>query len=363
MCARQARSIAALLLTAPRPIRSFYSFSGVLAAVSTRNQISSACTPSSTGIFPAQRRTHCTMGEDFNTRAVDKVILSRKQSEGVGATVRRSIGGFSLRSFDPFLLLDEFDVGKPAGFPDHPHRGFETVTYMLKGYTEHEDSCGHRGKIGPGSLQWMTAGKGIVHSEMPFGDENGHGLQLWVNLRRSDKMCQPAYQELNAEDIPSVTKQGVTATVIAGKALGASSPVQTRTPTYYIHFKMEPGSELKQPIPKDMNAFLYILGGRARIGGGQEGSEIEAHNTVTLTKSEEESGILVKTSDSPADFVLICGEPLNEPVVQHGPFVMNTQEEIQQAIMDYQLGRNGFENASTWYSEIGLPITQADRHR
>ncbi|CAM9175324.1 unnamed protein product [Discosporangium mesarthrocarpum] len=163
-----------------------------------------------------------------------QVILSRKQSEGVGATVYRSIGSFSMRNFDPFLLLDEFETAKPAGFPDHPHRGFETVTYMLKGYVEHEDFCGHRGKIGPGSLQWMTAGKGIVHAEMPYGDEKGHGLQLWVNLRKSHKMCQPAYQELSAEDIPSVTKEGVTAIVIAGEALGVSSPVQTRTPTYYM---------------------------------------------------------------------------------------------------------------------------------
>eukprot|EP00903_Cladosiphon_okamuranus_P018649 g17164.t1 len=299
---------------------------------------------------------------DFASRSVDQIILSREQAEGQGALVRRSIGSFALRNFDPFLMLDEFDVATTAGFPDHPHRGFETVTYMLKGVMEHEDFCGHRGKIGPGSLQWMTAGKGIVHAEMPCGSERGHGLQLWVNLKSADKMVAPAYQELNADEIPSVTKDGVTAIVIAGEALGTSSPVQTRTPTHYIHFKMEPRSELKQPIPSNMNGFLYILGGKAAVGaGGGEKDQIEAHNTVTLTKGG--SGVTVKTFDSPADFVLICGVPTGEPVVQHGPFVMNTRQEIQQAMMDYQSNSNGFENAAKWYSEIGLSMTHADRRR
>ncbi|CAM9375253.1 unnamed protein product, partial [Ascophyllum nodosum] len=253
-------------------------------------------------------------------------------------------------NFDPFLLLDEVDMGPPAGSPDHPNRGFETVTYILKGTLEHEDFCGNRGKIGPGSLQWMTAGRGIVHAEMPFGQDRGWGLQLWVNLKSKDKMVEPAYQELNKEEIPTVTKDGVTAVVIAGEALGTSSPVYTRTPTHYIHFKMEPNTELKQPIPSTMNSFLYMLEGKAAIGDGQgDKDQIDAHNTVTLTK--EGSGVTVKTFDSPADFVLISGEPTNEPVVQHGPFVMNTRQEIQQAVMDYQSNSNGFENASKWYSQ------------
>ncbi|CAM9627156.1 unnamed protein product [Scytosiphon promiscuus] len=301
--------------------------------------------------------------ESFSSRSVDQVVLSREQAEGQGALVRRSIGGASLRNFDPFLLLDEFDVATTAGFPDHPHRGFETVTYMLKGIMEHEDFCGHRGKIGPGSLQWMTAGKGIVHAEMPTGPDRGHGLQLWVNLKSGDKMVPPAYQqELNADEIPSATKDGVTAIVIAGEALGISSPVQTRTPTHYIHFKMEPGSELKQPIPSaNLNVLLFVVISFVVTCSHAEKDQIQAHNTVTLTK--EGSGVLVKTFDSPVDFVLVCGEPTNEPVVQHGPFVMNTRQEIQQAMMDYQSGSNGFENASKWYSEIGLPMTHADRRR
>eukprot|EP00904_Undaria_pinnatifida_P005072 jgi/Undpi1/1695/HiC_scaffold_11.g05085.m1 len=300
---------------------------------------------------------------EFSSRSVDEVILSREQREGVGALVRRSIGGARLKNFDPFLLLDEFDVATTAGFPDHPHRGFETVTYMLKGIMEHEDFCGHRGKIGPGSLQWMTAGKGTVHAEMPTGKDRGHGLQLWVNLKGADKMIAPAYQELDAEEIPRATKDGVTAIVIAGEALGISSPVNTRTPTQYIHFKMEPGSEVKQPIPEAMNSFLYMLEGKAAVGPGKGDKEqIDAHNTITLTK-DGSSGVLVKTFDSPADFVLISGEPTNEPIVQHGPFVMNTRQEIQQAMSDYSNKVNGFENAANWYSEIGLPMTHADRRR
>ena len=148
-------------------------------------------------------------------------LESREQGEGAGARVRRSIGRPELRNLDPFLMLDEFRVPKGAGFPDHPHRGFETVTYMLSGVMEHEDFCGHRGKIGPGDLQWMTAGRGVVHAEMPASeDEPAHGLQLWVNLAAKDKMVEPQYQELVAKDIPHVEKDGVTAIIIAGKAFG-----------------------------------------------------------------------------------------------------------------------------------------------
>ncbi|CAB1097257.1 unnamed protein product [Ectocarpus sp. CCAP 1310/34] len=342
-------------------IAAAFAFSSTTSPLTAAAAASTRSSPDST----TSSRQYCTTMSsegEFRSRSVDQVVLSREQAEGQGARVRRSIGSFALRNFDPFLMLDEFDVATTAGFPDHPHRGFETVTYMLKGIMEHEDFCGHRGKIGPGSLQWMTAGKGIVHAEMPTGPDRGHGLQLWVNLKSADKMVSPAYQELNADEIPRATKDGVTAIVIAGEALGISSPVQTRTPTHYIHFKMEPGSELRQPIPTNMNGFLYILEGKAAVGsGGEEKDQIQAHNTVTLTKGG--SGVQVKTFDSPADFVLVCGEPTNEPVVQHGPFVMNTRQEIQEAMLDYQSSSNGFENASKWYSEIGLPMTHADRRR
>jgi len=285
-------------------------------------------------------------------------VLSVEQSEGVGARVRRSIGGSKLRNLDPFLMLDEFKGGEPAGFPDHPHRGFETVTYILPGSDGvfcHEDSRGHKGTIGGGDLQWMTAGRGIVHSEMPGNDKIAHGLQLWVNLEKKEKLCEPAYQELKQKDIPIVTKDGVTAIVIAGEALGVESKVYTRTPTYYLHFKMEPKSTLNQPIPKGWNSFIYTLSGTGVYGG----TKSDAHYTLVLNQSGD--GLTVKSADTPLDFVLLAGRPINEPIVQYGPFVMNTMEEIYQAFDDYQNGKNGFENAPEWYSQIGLRLTHADK--
>jgi len=300
----------------------------------------------------------------FVSRSVSQVLLSREQAEGMGARVRRSIGRYELRNLDPFLMLDEFKVAPPAGFPDHPHRGFETVTYMLpwtKGIFCHEDFAGHKGTIGAGDLQWMTAGKGIVHSEMPAdpkSTDSSHGLQLWVNLARQHKLVEPAYQELKAKDIPHVKKDGVTAIVIAGLALGVESPVYTRTPVHYLHFQMEPNSALHQPIPPDWNSFAYTLQGDAYFADADK--PIGPHHTVVLAPRPGAAGVSVSTRDSPANFVLISGQPLNEPVVQHGPFVMTTPEEIQQAFNDYSLGRNGFERAPGWHSEIGRTLLGDD---
>lgn len=292
----------------------------------------------------------------FLSRIVSLKLLSQAQGEGVGATVRRSIGRPEVRNFDPFLMLDEFRVGPPAGFPDHPHRGFETVTYMIDGAFAHEDFCGHRGLIEAGDLQWMTAGRGIVHSEMPATDSESHGLQLWVNLRQSDKLCDPAYQELKKAEIPVANQNGIRAIVIAGSALGITSPVQTRTPTHYIHFFMDPSSELHHPIPTGWNAFVYVLQGEAVFGG----EHVSSHHLALLSRDGE--GIEVQTTqDSSCSFVLLSGEPIGEPIVQYGPFVMNTDKEVRQAMKDYDSNRNGFERADGWYSEIGLPITHADR--
>eukprot|EP00742_Colponemidia_sp_Colp-10_P001215 GILJ01001308.1.p1 GENE.GILJ01001308.1~~GILJ01001308.1.p1 ORF type:complete len:318 (+),score=40.64 GILJ01001308.1:88-954(+) len=282
------------------------------------------------------------------SRSVIKKVLSVEQAEGVGARVRRSIGRPELRNFDPFLMLDEFRVAPPAGFSDHPHRGFETVTYMLEGSVQHEDFVGHAGTIDPGDLQWMTAGRGILHAEMPVN--KCHGLQLWVNLAAKDKMCEPAYQELKKESIPSVTKDGVTAVVIAGEALGIKSPVYTRTPTSYLDFKMEPNSTLRQSIPAHWNAFTYVLSGKALFGSPE--SEVTAHHTAVFSRAENEDVVTVRTQDEPCRFVLIAGQPLNEPIVQYGPFVMNTQEQIQQAFQDYRNASNGFERAASWESRI-----------
>eukprot|EP00299_Pterocystis_sp_00344_P016649 c8355_g2_i2.p1 GENE.c8355_g2_i2~~c8355_g2_i2.p1 ORF type:complete len:246 (+),score=59.01 c8355_g2_i2:251-988(+) len=239
-------------------------------------------------------------GETFQSRSVQVKVLSVEQGEGRGARVRRSIGRPELRSFDPFLMLDEFKGGKPAGFPDHPHRGFETVSYMLptsEGIFLHEDFEGHKGTLGPGDLQWMTAGRGIVHAEMPGNDKIAHGLQLWVNLSSKDKMCEPAYQELPASSVPVTTVEGVTARVIAGEALGVVSPVYTRTPTSYLHFEMEPNSRLQQPIPEAWNAFAYVLSGSGTFGQGSQAKVSDAHHTLALTKGTGQDGLEVVAGD------------------------------------------------------------------
>lgn len=295
-------------------------------------------------VFPECNIDHHSSINKQMQRTVAKTILSVEQAEGVGARVRRSVGGAQLRSLDPFLLLDEFKVKAPAGFPDHPHRGFETVTYMLKGKFTHQDFCGHKGTIGPGDLQWMTAGKGIVHSEMPAKDNNeeGHGLQLWINLRKSLKMCDPAYQELVAKDIPKPSKDGVTVAVISGESLGVKSKVYTRTPTMYLDVTLKPGAKHEQAVPKGWTGFVYTLSGKVQISG----QEVSPHHTAILSDGEFVS--LINTGDEESHLVVIAGEPLNEPVVQHGPFVMNTQEEIAQAMSDYSNAQNGFEKAKSW---------------
>lgn len=336
--------------------RLFVMFAIVLSHFSSKTFVratTAAATKLSTTCTYSTMASDSTTAAAFVTRNPARKILSVEQSEGVGARVRRSIGRPELRFFDPFLLMDEFKGSGDVefGFPDHPHRGFETVTYMLEGKFQHEDFTGHRGLIGPGDLQWMTAGRGIVHAEMPLlkPGEKGRGLQLWVNLSAKNKMVEPRYQELKKEDVPHVTRDGVTAIVIAGEALGISSPVQTLTPTHYLHFKMEAGSRLRQPIPKGMNSFLYILDGTGEVGTSN--THVDAHHTVTLTP--EGDGVDVVAGPHGISFVLLAGHPLGEPVVQHGPFVMNTREEIMQAFDDYHHGKNGFERATTWQSEIG----------
>ncbi|KAG7231658.1 hypothetical protein INR49_004194 [Caranx melampygus] len=286
----------------------------------------------------------------MNVRKVERTVVSVEQAEGVGARVRRSIGRKELRNLDPFLMLDEFRVNKPAGFPDHPHRGFETVTYVLEGVIAHEDFCGHTGRLKPGDLQWMTAGWGVVHAEMPMSEEPVVGLQLWVNLPRKHKMVEPAYQELKSSEIPKPSQGGVTVAVISGEALGAKSKVFTRTPTLYLDFRLQPGGLHTQPVPSGWTAFIYTLSGSIHVGPDEEQQKVEAHHTVVFGDGD---GVKVENKGSEVShFVLIAGEPIKEPVVQHGPFVMTTEEEIRQAIRDYQGGTNGFERAKNWRSRI-----------
>jgi redox-sensitive bicupin YhaK (pirin superfamily) len=286
-------------------------------------------------------------------RKVAFQFVAREQGEGVGATVRRSIGSQKLRNLDPFLLLDEFKVGLPGGFPDHPHRGFETVTYMLptsKGKIQHEDFLGNKGELGPGDLQWMTPGRGIVHAEMPASSVPAYGLQLWINLPKAKKIMDPRYQELKRDEVPHVKDdaKGVEAIIFAGEVFGKKGPIQPEAPITYIHFILSKGAVLEYPIPQGHNAFVYVLAGNGKC----DGKLVEPHQAVILEIDGD--GLQIEgISGEKLEFIVISGKPLNEPVVQYGPFVMTSEEEIRQTVYEFQTGQNGFEKAPVWHSEIG----------
>ncbi len=285
-------------------------------------------------------------------RTVAGIINSVETLEGAGFLVRRPFPKSSFSEFDPFLLLDELGPvnlkpGQAKGAPDHPHRGFETVSYVLEGRLEHKDSQGHAGLLNSGDVQWMTAGAGVVHSEMPeaeFTRRGGrlHGIQLWVNLPQQDKMIPPRYQEIPSAQIPVAQTEdaSVTVRVIAGEALGAKAVIETRTPIIYLHLTLQPGASLVQPVPKEYNAFAYVL-----EGAGLFGAELERGDDgqmVLFAQDGPEVTIANSTdAEKPLDLLLIAGVPLNEPVVRYGPFVMNTEAEILQAIEDYRNGRMG----------------------
>ncbi|XP_055338992.1 uncharacterized protein LOC129588677 [Paramacrobiotus metropolitanus] len=284
-------------------------------------------------------------------RTVEHMLYAEEQMDGAGARVRRSIGrSREFTQLDPFLLLDHFDVKPPAGFPEHPHRGFETVTYMLKGSFNHEDFAGHKGSIGVGDLQWMTAGRGILHSEVP-GPDGGEGFQLWVNLAKKDKMIEPAYQELRSSDIPVANENGVKAIVIAGECLGVKSPVRTRTPTMYLDITLSPGAVLVQPVNETWNAFSYVISGKVAFGPPDEQQEKETFYCVIYAK-DGANVRMENTTAEDARLVLIAGQPLNEPLARRGPMVMNTQEEIDQAFRDFRNSQNGFERGKNWTSRF-----------
>ncbi|GAB4142632.1 MAG: pirin family protein [Cyanobacteria bacterium J069] len=285
-------------------------------------------------------------------RTVAGVINSVETLEGAGFLVRRPFPKSSFSEFDPFLLLDELGPvelapGQAKGAPDHPHRGFETVSYVLDGRLEHKDSVGNAGRLNPGDVQWMTAGAGVVHSEMPeaeFTRTGGrlHGIQLWVNLPRQDKMIAPRYQEIPAAHIPTAqTEDGlVTVRVIAGEALGAQAVIETRTPMIYLHYTLQPGASIFQAVPQSYNAFAYVLEGAGLFGATQERGE---DGQMIIFAQDGDTAAIANPADAkiPLDLLLIGGVPLNEPVVRYGPFVMNTESEIMQAIADYQNGRMG----------------------
>jgi quercetin 2,3-dioxygenase len=287
-----------------------------------------------------------------NERTVAGVVNSIETLEGGGFLVRRPFPKAAFSEFDPFLLLDEMGPmdlapGEAKGAPDHPHRGFETVTYVLSGDLEHKDSRGHAGRLRAGDVQWMTAGAGVVHSEMPSAEflrDGGrmHAFQLWVNLPTGDKMMKPRYQEIASAQIPKATSSDglVSVSVIAGEALGQKAVIETRTPIVYLHYRIEAGGAVVQQVPSSFNAFAYVVEGEGLFGAGKErgadgqmilfardGNEVRIENPADATTTLE--------------VLLIAGVPLNEPVVRYGPFVMNTKAEIYQAIEDYQQGRMG----------------------
>lgn len=291
-----------------------------------------------------------TRAEIERSRQALQKYLSKDATEGPGLLIRRGVGRPELQNVDPFLLFDEFMVHLPAGFPDHPHCGFEAITYLLPdspGALTHEDSCGNASTLRAGDVQWMTAGRGILHSEVPEGRETAHGLQMWLNLAHRDKLGPPAYQEIPRHELPRVEVGGVRAIVVAGEALGARSPVTTRTSCHFIHFLMAPGCRLQHPIPPRYTAFVYTLDGEATYGGRMAG----AHNLLTLSSGETLDGLVVTTAGSPASFVLVAAQPIGEPIVQQGPFVMCSRDQVQQAMEDYQASRNGFEGTDSWRSQ------------
>jgi len=282
----------------------------------------------------------------MTTRSIRQLIHAMPQLEGEGMIVTRPFPTARLDQLDPFLLLDRMGPathgpGEAKGAPDHPHRGFETVTYVLEGAIEHRDSQGNHGRIGAGDVQWMTAGSGVIHSELPSEEirrDGGrmHGFQLWVNLPRRDKMMKPRYQELRAAEIPTATSADgkITVTVIAGESLGTKATIDTRTPITYLHVRLAAGARFTQPIPKTYNAFAFVIRGEATFG-----DRAARENDAVLFESDGDEVSI--SSESGAELLLIGGVPLHEPVARYGPFVMNTPGEIRQAMIDYQTGRFG----------------------
>jgi len=278
-----------------------------------------------------------------NIRKVVNIINGIPTTDGAGVELVRVIGQSALMELDPFLLLDAFRSDNPddyiGGFPAHPHRGFETVTYLLNGRMRHKDNTGNEGIIAAGSVQWMTAGKGIIHSEMPE-QENGllEGFQLWINLPKSHKMTSPQYQEYDNDSIPTEDRNNASIKVISGKTShGTQGPVeQPLTAPLYFDIQLEANTTLTETLPHEHNAFVYVIKGEVTLlDEKNEIVSIKRDQLAILTKGES---LTLTANDQSTQFLLIAGKPLNEPIARGGPFVMNTQDEIQQAFSDYQNG-------------------------
>ena len=282
------------------------------------------------------------MTESF--RGVQAIIDPEYVIEGAGVRLRRSFGPNRANPMDPFLLFDHFAFNDPiegpiVGFPTHPHRGIETVTYMLEGNTRHRDSLGNVGVIGPGDVQWMTSGRGIMHEEMPKRGPEGrvNGFQLWVNLPAAEKLSKPRYQEVATDTIPMVESNGVSVRVVAGSYGGRKGPVtEIAVQPLYMDVTLDNGASFELPVPEGHTAFAYVLEGNGIFGIGEDGESVEAVKMVVFTDGNSihiDAGL-----GSSVRFMLIAGAPINEPIVPYGPFVMNTEEEIRQALTDLRNG-------------------------
>jgi hypothetical protein len=269
------------------------------------------------------------------TRSIQKVIQGVQTTDGAGVNLTRIIGSMELNMLDPFLLLDEFGSDNPkdyiAGFPPHPHRGFETITYMLKGKFRHKDSAGNEGYLTDGSVQWMTAGRGVIHSEMPEQTEGlVRGFQLWLNLPKEKKMIDPAYNDIPAKKIPIVDFEGGSARIISGKYLGITGPGQPHTGVLYYDIDLDLSARFTMPIDNGWNAFIYIYEGSVRLD-----REINQGHLIVL---DQKGKLDLTAGKEGAKFIVVAGEPLNEPVARGGPFVMNSKGEVLKAFEDYQNG-------------------------
>ena len=282
-----------------------------------------------------------TQGTVSQTRTIDRLIEGIATSDGAGVKLTRVLTGKLQQRLDPFLMLDAFGSDDPddyiAGFPDHPHRGFETVTYMLSGRMRHRDSAGHEGLLENGGVQWMTAGRGVIHSEIPEQKDGVmEGFQLWLNLPAERKMADPWYRDFPSAEIPEyVTAENVTVRVIAGTSNGIAGAV-TRdvTEPLYLDVHLPAGAGFSTALPNTHNAFIYVYRGAVKVGG----TLVVSRRMGILSNTPEADGVTL-TATEEARLIMVAGKPLNEPIVQYGPFVMNTQEEIHQALDDFGSGR------------------------
>jgi redox-sensitive bicupin YhaK (pirin superfamily) len=274
-------------------------------------------------------------------RRVERLVQGQATSDGAGVKLTRVLTQNLQRRLDPFLMLDNFGTENPGdyigGFPDHPHRGFETVTYMIQGRMRHRDSVGNVGLLEPGSVQWMTAGRGVIHSEMPEQKDGAmEGFQLWLNLPAKDKMRTPWYRDIAPSEVPVWQGEGARAYVISGRTHGVDGAVQRdTTQPLYLDVHLEPGARFEQSLPETHNAFFYVYRGELMVAD----TLVKRQRMAILANTPGSNGVVLQAGAEGAQAVLIAGAPLNEPIAQYGPFVMNTQQELIQAVQDFQAGR------------------------